>query len=181
MSLALTSSCWNCGKSSLTLRYPSFSAECMKPALKDHYICYGCEKELVEQFLKDKKMKPFNLEEALSGKPVITRKGLKVLGLHNFGNLKDEIDFSLVAIVEKEGIIAYTEEGKYFKYDAEEEKDLFMASEKKTMWMAYCPSESKASSYGMNTSSLYESEEELRSSLLCDWNHWTIIPVEIEV
>jgi hypothetical protein len=57
-------------------------------------------------------MKPFNLEEALAGKPVVTRDGREVTQLHRFsGGYK----YTLVGIVDNVSI-----------------NDLFMASTKRT-------------------------------------------------
>lgn len=45
-------------------------------------------------------MKPFNLKEALEGKPVITRDGREVTQLHLFEIPED--DYSLVGVINKE-------------------------------------------------------------------------------
>ena len=71
-------------------------------------------------------MKPFNLEEALAGKPVVTRNGRKVLQLIKF-NMESEY----CLFVNVEGIIEkYKIDGSYGLYDSfEYPEDLFMADE----------------------------------------------------
>jgi len=75
-------------------------------------------------------MKPFNLEEALAGKPVVTLRGVEVTQLHLF-----EIDhiYPLSAVVEGE-LIQYTIKGE-FRSDYESGWDLFMAEEEKAQWI----------------------------------------------
>jgi hypothetical protein len=75
-------------------------------------------------------MKPFNLEEALAGKPVVTRRGVEATQLHLF-----QIDhvYPLSAVVEGE-LIQYTIKGE-FRSDYESGWDLFMASESKFLWI----------------------------------------------
>jgi hypothetical protein len=75
-------------------------------------------------------MKPFNIEEALAGKPVVTRRGVEATQLHLF-----EIDniYKLFAVVEGE-VIQCTIKGE-FRSDYETGWDLFMASESKFLWI----------------------------------------------
>jgi hypothetical protein len=76
-------------------------------------------------------MKPFNLEEALANKPVVTMRGIEVTQLHLF-----EIDniYKLYAVVEGE-VIQYTTEGKFNNTGAESGWDLFMKPEQKFLWI----------------------------------------------
>jgi len=71
-------------------------------------------------------MKPFNLEEALNGKPVITRDGLKVKELYLFKNRKSR--YCLACLIEDDDIETFTKEGEYFKGKTNI-LDLFMAEE----------------------------------------------------
>jgi hypothetical protein len=75
-------------------------------------------------------MEKFNLEEALAGKPVVTRNGKKVTELHLF---KSTTGKPVIAIVE--GLVAgYTILGK--DDDARDSIwDLFMAPQKKSIWV----------------------------------------------
>jgi hypothetical protein len=67
-------------------------------------------------------MKPFDLEKALAGEPVVTRCGFKVQELHLF---KNKVSNPLVGIINNE-IYAWNEEGKGMSM-FKEELDLFMA------------------------------------------------------
>ena len=75
-------------------------------------------------------MKPFNLKEALAGKPVITLRGVEATQLHLF-----DIDhiYPLSAVVEGE-LIQYTIKGE-FRSDYESGWDLFMAEVEKAQWI----------------------------------------------
>lgn len=77
-------------------------------------------------------MKPFNLEEAKAGKPVVTRNGYPAKVI--YWDRKDE-KYPIIALVDKdEDIFEYTIDGRF--YPSEEScLDLFMASEKREGWM----------------------------------------------
>lgn len=77
-----------------------------------------------------KQLKPFNLEQALAGAPVIMRDGSKVGSIVSFANEVNQ-EYSIVAVVQdcvgkftKEGIAEW---GIYY--------DLFMAPTKKEGWI----------------------------------------------
>jgi hypothetical protein len=76
-------------------------------------------------------MKPFNLKEALAGKPVVTLRGIEVTQLHLFEIISI---YQLFAVVEGE-VIQYTTEGKFNNKGIESGWDLFMAEEKKFLWI----------------------------------------------
>lgn len=77
-------------------------------------------------------MKPFNLKEALEGKPVVTRTGDAVTQLYLF-NCDD--DLPLMGVLNNE-LHSFTKDGKWSVYDADSRNaDLFMAEEKKTIWI----------------------------------------------
>jgi hypothetical protein len=75
-------------------------------------------------------MKPFDLEEALSGKRVVTRRGVEATQLHLFNIVNI---YKLSAVVEGE-LIQYTIQGE-FREDHETGWDLFMATESKFIWI----------------------------------------------
>ena len=77
--------------------------------------------------------KPFNLEEALAGKPVVTRAGYKVTQLTKFNGVTK---FSLVGVVEDgdhdEAPQTWQPNGKFMhNADTESGCDLFMEAEEK--------------------------------------------------
>jgi hypothetical protein len=82
-------------------------------------------------------MKPFNLQEALAGKPTVTRNGKKILGLLLF---KQPIDFPVVGLIEGTELSpqTFTTEGKWSGNTdppCPSNLDLFMATEKKRVWV----------------------------------------------
>jgi hypothetical protein len=76
-------------------------------------------------------MKPFNLQEALAGKPVVTRNGSAV---KQFAYFPEGEDYTVAALADSE-LHTYTSEGKYVDNGLEYGYDLFMASAKKTGWV----------------------------------------------
>lgn len=78
-------------------------------------------------------MKPFNLIEALSGAPVVTRIGLEVTQLHLFEASAE--NQPLYGVLETE-IEYWNKSGKYSTYESDNHtKDLFMAEEEKVQWI----------------------------------------------
>lgn len=81
----------------------------------------------------DRVMKPFNLERALAGDPVITRDEKKVSEIHYFSTARGSAP--LIAIIE--GVYFwFSEEGKYWESGSLSTHDLFMAPKTKTYWYA---------------------------------------------
>jgi len=79
-------------------------------------------------------MKPFNLEEALAGKPVVTRSGDPVTQIVKF-DIKNNIPYSIAAI-HNGHICTWTYEGIFnFFIDTQNDMDLFMAPESKFIWI----------------------------------------------
>ncbi len=79
--------------------------------------------------------KPFNLERALAGDPVVTRDGRKVLWIAHCSPAKRE--YQVQALVE--GIaypLSLNADGRYNCYD-EYRHDLFMAPKKRTVWARF--------------------------------------------
>ena len=79
-------------------------------------------------------MKPFNLEEAIAGKSICTRKGLPTRILDT--NLKGSRCPIVVAVLsdDREYVRCYAKDGKLFS-TLETEDDLVMASEKRVGWI----------------------------------------------
>jgi hypothetical protein len=73
-------------------------------------------------------MKPFNLEQALKGKPVVTRDGRKVTDV-KIDSPGEIITAKLVLRGSgNEVTLTFTIEGRYYGDNTEDAKDLFMAS-----------------------------------------------------
>jgi hypothetical protein len=78
-------------------------------------------------------MKPFNLDLALAGEPVITRNGNEVTKLHKF----DVIDLDaqeLYAVIDDRQIESFYLNGQW-REKGESGYDLFMAEQKKLLWI----------------------------------------------
>lgn len=81
-------------------------------------------------------MKPFDLERALAGDPVVTRDGRKAKIIYHY--LKGAIYYSIVAVVEEdddtETVLTYTLDGEAF-IGNRSMNDLFMDSIKHEGWI----------------------------------------------
>jgi hypothetical protein len=78
-------------------------------------------------------MKEFNLERALAGEPVVTRNGKKVTELHLFKN--EALIQPLYGTIEgDEDVLQWTTYGIY-NIKEETSWDLFMAEQKKSIWV----------------------------------------------
>lgn len=126
-------------------------------------------------------MKPFNLEQAVQLKALVTRGGKRVTDFYYFGANK-EIVYPVCVVLEGEEVVrAYDINGRHC-FNAKVENELMMETEKKTMWMGYHDAGMKE----LITTNLYNSKQELileedMENPDHEKNYWTIIPVEIEV
>ena len=79
-------------------------------------------------------MKTFNLQEALAGKPVVTRDGRKVTQLHLF---ECDAKFPLFVVIGGiGGITAFRKDGSWSGFsNTDAGADLFMAPVEKTVWV----------------------------------------------
>lgn len=78
-------------------------------------------------------MKPFNLADALAGKPVMTRDGMKVIRLIELPEAKPKS--RLVAVLEDGETATFNEGGRYYSM-RDSSLDLFMAPTKKEGYIA---------------------------------------------
>ena len=77
-------------------------------------------------------MKPFDLEKAIAGHPLVTRDGRKVLDFHYFKAA--EIEFPIYALLEKGVVESYKINGMNLQESASH-YDLLLAPLKKTYWV----------------------------------------------
>jgi hypothetical protein len=101
-------------------------------------------------------MKPFNLTEALAGKPVVTRRGRNVSEIRHLPTGKQ---YQVAAVVDGD-LNTYTTTGQYIAKGSAHDDDLFMGSTMREGW-AYI--------YGDATemrilSRLYQTEAEARAA-----------------
>lgn len=77
-------------------------------------------------------MKPFNLQDAINGKPVITRAGDSL----TFGAYIPQANGYKLFMLRPDGVVLrYNENGIYICNDIESPMDLFMAPTKRTVWV----------------------------------------------
>lgn len=93
-------------------------------------------------------MKKFNLVEALAGKPVITRDGIPVTQLAVFEAEKSKYP---VRGVLKGDIDGWTKDGAYGVGVSSSAFDLFMAPEKRTVYLNIYPDRDTQVAYGYHT------------------------------
>jgi hypothetical protein len=79
-------------------------------------------------------MKPFNLQEALAGKPVVTRDGRKVSRIIHMPEVADP--YNKVLAISDARYMTYSESGEFSLCNPGSVNDLFMVSEKKEGWIA---------------------------------------------
>lgn len=79
-------------------------------------------------------MKPFNLEKALAGEPVVTRDGRKITDLHFFHTLTR--DCKLYGVINN-SLNAWTSEGRWLSTGQEQPEDLFMEEPEKWVNVYY--------------------------------------------
>lgn len=120
-------------------------------------------------------LKPFNLKEALAGKPVVTRKGKKVTHISDIGsNIQHPVSY----VTEKHSASSpyhVNRSGGFLSCDTE--YDLFMAKEKVTRYVNLFKS---FSGNVITGSRVYKSEVEARGAAVLK-NYITTVPVTYEV
>jgi hypothetical protein len=121
-------------------------------------------------------LKPFDLEAALRGEPVVTRDGRPVTQLHLF---KDTTcNLPLIGVV-NHLLQNFTEEGKYIFAEDDSRHDLFMAPKKKKLFISIRKS---VRPYRIHSTSCgYESIEDLLAGYGDQGDKDVIVEVEIEV
>jgi hypothetical protein len=114
-------------------------------------------------------MKPFDLEKALAGEPVVTRDGQAVTQLTKFDC---DSEYPLCAVIDGV-LITYTINGSYYtingsyKEGEQHDLDLFMAEPER--WANVYWDEEK--NYGFISSVIYSSEAEARANIH-DFQHY---------
>lgn len=86
-------------------------------------------------------MKPFNLEKALAGDPVVTRKGYKVTSLKHYPEA-DQDGFCISAIIHTQDEVeveTFKINGTFYFRTSENEYDLFMGESEKWVNIYYNP------------------------------------------
>jgi hypothetical protein len=110
-------------------------------------------------------MKPFNLEEALAGKPVVTRGGIPVTQITKFEVDKDSL--LSVAGVLHGNLCVWSKEGLYDIIEGNpSSRDLLMALEKKSIWVNFWKTENNTiftSSHNREDQADLEIENKLNS------------------
>jgi len=107
-------------------------------------------------------MKAFNLERALAGEPVITRNGKKVTQLHLFKSAT--LIQPLHGIIEgDEDVLSWTTHGIYNIF-RETSWDLFMAKERKSIWINVYEKENGEFELGMQHTTLQRATNNIRGN-----------------
>ena len=78
--------------------------------------------------------KPFNLEEALAGKPVVTRGGTRVDRVVSFVGVLTSTEFSVMFCAEG-AIYSCKADGKMYTGHGDGPRDLFMEVEDEVIWV----------------------------------------------
>lgn len=119
-------------------------------------------------------MKPFNLKEALEGKPVVTRNNLSVTQLTLFET--DNI-YPLRAVIER-CVCEFTTGGLFHNEALDHKYDLFMATEKKSIWInVYLDKDGQITLSHKH----YSIESALRSTKTINWSYIKTIEITNEI
>lgn len=104
-------------------------------------------------------MKPFNLEEAKAGKPVVTREGKKVKFV---AHVPEAREGHKVVFLNEGKILSHYENGRYLQQlrnsDTDSGHDLFMASVKKKAWA--CVKQTSSGEANFMSGKLFKTKEE---------------------
>ena len=120
-------------------------------------------------------MKPFNLELAMKGEPVVTREGKKILEIHCFEKVLGQ--YRLVGVNENGDLLSWTITGSYNNTEKGHKNDLFMATKTQKVWIAVNTTEG----YAHGTAKIFNTENEAKEffkpTALC----LKFIEIEIEL
>lgn len=119
-------------------------------------------------------MKPFNLEEAIAGKPICTRNGRKARILC-YDRDNQQLRCIVALVTEPNGleeIYTYTLKGQISRHE-ESNHDLVMASERKTGWINIYKGTIRLVPGGY----LYDTEEEAKGAAEGAVNYFTTVKV----
>jgi hypothetical protein len=128
-------------------------------------------------------MKPFNLEEAKAGKKVVTRGGREVTQITSFN--VTESKYRIVGVIDGKYLESWKEDG--MSCDGEKNfSDLFMVTEKKTVWVNIYTDFLDVDKCGYFTSRAYTTESLARQESSCwvngfDRKHIGTYPIEVEL
>ncbi len=120
-------------------------------------------------------MKPFNLERALAGDPVVAYGGAPVTGLHLFNT---ESVYKLYGEC-LGGIISWTIKGKYRATDGASPHDLCMAPIKRAGWINIYNDVTNPVS-PIAQSCIYETKVEAQSMVNRGWSYLDTVKIEWE-
>lgn len=124
------------------------------------------------------KLKPFDLEAAKRGEPIITRDGEKVYFIAHVPELSES--YRVVTRIEGEASpYCVSESGRYFSRETETPFDLFMAPRKRTMYVNIYEFPLASRDSPGNCAAAYYTEDSARNNrapVLA-----VAVPVEIEI
>lgn len=124
--------------------------------------------------MNEDNLKPFNLEKALAGDPVITRNCRKVLQISYFSDAQDQ--YKLMVLVEgRDCPISFYPTGKFYS-SKEDDFDLFMAPKKIKGYIAIL----HLKNVGCYSTSLFYENKEILNAVLEGTKIQQIVEVEIE-
>ena len=166
-------------------RYKGVTTPVERPD-EPYMIYYGGSHEIDieiknKEIMEENKMnlKPFDLEAAKLGKPVCTRDGRKAR-IICFDKRNNKTEYPIIALVETdemEEIFLYTDNGEYLKDKCDDERDLMMLPEKKTMWANIYRNKTNNYVFG----ELYPTEEiAIESKATMERDYITTVKIEWE-
>jgi len=117
-------------------------------------------------------MKPFDLNKALAGEPVVTKDGYKVMDIHYFSGLTSK--FKVIAHIENNfSVDTFTVDGKYSE-EGITGMDLFMADQ--VIWINVYWDEKQNKLFSR---SMWETEEKAKNAIEEKYRYITTIRIEV--
>ena len=123
-------------------------------------------------------MKPFNLQEALAGKPVTTRGGDKITRVIHVPESAD--GYQLTVVRAGRSPLQTADNGQYFGSNSTQQSyyDLFMASEKKEGWIGVGQTNKYSEKIALVTHA-YATEQEARDQFIRDFGYTPAAVIKI--
>ena len=119
-------------------------------------------------------MKPFNLADALAGKPVMTQDGVKVVRIFYAEEAYE--NSKVICVLETGLVISHYKDGRY-SADRKSDNDLVMAPQKKEGWInLYQVSFGRAPGDTIHSSE----EDAINSAKNYDWEPHEFVTIKIE-
>lgn len=123
------------------------------------------------------KVKPFDIEAAKRGAELVTRAGKEASDFRHFPSATSS--YTCAAVVEGH-VQSYTDQGRFLKDSAEHERDLFMKSVKRTVYVQIFNKKGDTDVPGLKAFAFDSERDALQNVNETEWPVLGTFPIEIE-